>query len=104
MFTELKNLDSIVKMVGDKMQERYPGCSSTITVLLWDDSDYLVSCKSMADDGITLRYYEYIKDELCYGEYPLRFKGPMLIDARGNEYYLRDEMKWEIEPIITNNL
>ena len=60
------NLDDKVELVKNDILDRFPGCSYTITILLWDDETDLVECRY--GDGNTIHRSIYYDNQLSFEE------------------------------------
>jgi hypothetical protein len=86
-FNRVKELTAIVV---DDMQKRFPNCSHTVRILLWDDATCLVECRHArkVGDNITICNSTFYDGELKYEEYPMDFDF-IKIDEKGNEYQIK---------------
>ena len=78
-----------ISLVKYEMLRRFPNCSHTINILLWDDDTFSVECRHGDDKKIYLcRYYD---NKLTYEEIDVDGK-VMVKDKYGKEHlkYLSD--------------
>lgn len=61
-------MEEEIKMVKDDILRRFPNCSYTITVLLWDDETRSVECRHGNDEGDKIYISTYYDNELTYKE------------------------------------
>ena len=85
---KLLNLQERISEVTNDILARFPNCSYTIRILLWDDDTELVECRHGNMDRVCIS--SYYDGKLVYEEIPLnRQNVGMLIDEYGNEYHMR---------------
>lgn len=84
---DITKLDDIISLVKDDMIERFPDCSYTIRILLWNDDTSLVECRH--GDGKKLHISRYYQDKLVYEEIDISFTGNMMVGEDGREYFPR---------------
>lgn len=83
-------LDEKIALVKNDILTRFPGCSHTVCINLWDDGTDSVECRHGKEETIYIsRYYN---NELIFEE--VESDGQvMIIDKEGNDklYYLTDK-------------
>ena len=81
-----------IELVKNDILQRFPNCSHTIEILLWDDGTNRVECRHGNDEGTKIYTSSYYNNELTYNEIDIDGK-VMVKDKFGNEkfYYLTDE-------------
>jgi hypothetical protein len=81
-----------IELVKNDILQRFPKCSYTIRILLWDDGTSSVECRHGNNEGTKVYTSTYYKDELTFEEIDIDGR-VMIIDEFGNEQfkYLTDE-------------
>lgn len=81
----MKEIQKYIKLVKNDIQKRFPGCSYTINILLWDDNTSLVECRYGTIDKVHISKFH--NNTLTYEELDLTVFGNMVIDGYGKEYF-----------------
>jgi len=77
-----------IQLVIDDIRSKFPKCSYTIRILLWDDGTDLVECRHGTKDILYIS--SYYDNKLSFEEIPLdKFHHGMLVDENGTEYFKR---------------
>jgi len=81
-----------IELVKNDIIQRFPNCSYTITILLWDDGTSRVECRHGNNEGTKVYTSTYYKNELIFEETDIDGR-VMIIDEFGNSRfkYLIDE-------------
>jgi len=99
----MKTLEEKITLVKNDMLSRFPNCSHTILIRLWNDGTDSVECRH-GDDSVAKIYTStYYNDELIYEELYVDGKA-MIIDKFGNEQfmYLTDKIQNQDNADIIN--
>lgn len=82
---DLNDLKQQISIVKRDIRKRFPKCSYTIKILLWDDNTSDVECRH----GTRNRLYisRYRNGELTREAFKIRRGKNMMIDQYGNEYH-----------------
>ena len=63
-------IDSVIQkeidLVTNDILSRFPNCSYTIDVILWDDNTHKVECRHGSDDGNKLYISTYVDGKLNF--------------------------------------
>lgn len=88
----MKKLQEKIELVKNDILSRFPNCSYTITILLWDDGTDRVECRHGNDEGTKIYSSIYYNNNLIYEENDIDGKY-MIMDEFGSEklMYLTDE-------------
>lgn len=88
----MKKIQRQIELVKTDILQRFPNCSYTIGILLWDDGTSLVECRHGNDEGTKIYKSTYYNNELIFDEIDIEGK-VMIKDMFGNEkfQYLTDE-------------
>lgn len=79
-------LQEKVDLVKNDILTRFPGCSYTVNILLWDDGTDSVQCRH-GDNNDNIHYSQYYKNELTFNS--IKQDGRVLIiDEMGIEQYM----------------
>lgn len=86
----MEKMQEKIDLVKNDILHRFPNCSYTIGILLWDDGTSRVECRH--GDGEKIYTSVYYNDELTFNEIDLDGR-VMIIDEFGNSKfkYLTDE-------------
>ena len=69
MTIEFKEVQKQIELVKEDIQRRFPGCSYTVGIILWDDSTFQVDCRYGTDDMIYRT--TWYADKTTFDEIPL---------------------------------
>jgi hypothetical protein len=83
---DFNDIQSKIDIVREDMLKRFPGCSYTIVVTMWDDETFKVCCRHGNHDINKLCLSTYYDGKLTYEEDNLPI-GWMYMDSEGNEYF-----------------
>ena len=88
----MKEIERQIEIVKNDILQRFPNCSYTVGILLWDDGTSRVECRYGNDDGTKIYISVYYNNELTFGEIDIVGK-VMIKDKFGNDQfkYLTDE-------------
>ena len=75
-----------IDLVKADLLSRFPGCSYTVKILLWDDGTDSVQCRHGDDDDI-IYYSQYYNNELTFNSFKKEGRY-MVIDKNGVEDYV----------------
>ena len=64
----MENLQERIEMVKSDILNRFPNCSYTVGVLLWDDNTSRVECRHGNDEGTKIYTSTYYNSELTFNE------------------------------------
>jgi hypothetical protein len=86
----MKEIERQIDLVKKDILQRFPNCSYTVRILLWDDNTTYVECRH--GDGNKLYKSSYYNNELTFTETDIAGT-VMIIDKFGKEHlkYLSDE-------------
>jgi hypothetical protein len=82
----MKEIERQIEIVKNDILQRFPNCSYTVRVLLWNDGTSSVECRHGNDEGTKIYTSTYYNDELIFDEINVDGK-VMIIDKFGNEQY-----------------
>lgn len=82
----MNKIEEVIEEVKRRMLEKFPDCSHTITVTMWDDDTFRVDCRHGSDKN-TLHVIEYYKEEYSYKEIDLTNVNSAMIGYKGETYY-----------------
>lgn len=79
-----------IQLVKEEMFKRFPKCSHTVTILLWDDGDFHVECRHGNDECSMIYHskYHYFTDKLSFEEEILKGEY-MIVDKEGKETLMK---------------
>ena len=84
----LKEIEKQISLVKEDMLKRFPECSHTIRILLWNDNTSLVECRYGTVEKLHIsKYYNGI---LEYEEIDIKFINNIFISETGLEYFPRN--------------
>ena len=88
----MKKIQKQIELVKNDILQRFPNCSYSIGILLWDDGTSSVECRHGNDEGTKIYTSTYYNNELTFDEIDVDGK-VMIKDRFGNEkfQYLTDE-------------
>ena len=88
----MKKIQEQIEIVKSDILNRFPNCSYTVRILLWDDGSSLVECRHGTNEGTKMYNSIYYNNELTFNEIDKNGM-VMIIDEFGNEkfMYLTDE-------------
>jgi hypothetical protein len=88
----MRKIQKQIELVKNDILQRFPNCSYTIGILLWDDGTSRVECRHGNDEGTKIYTSVYYNNELSFDEIDIAGK-VMIKDRFGNEkfQYLTDE-------------
>jgi hypothetical protein len=78
-------LQEKIDLVKTDILTRFPGCSHTVTIRLWDDGTDSVECRHGDDDDF-IHYSLYYDNELTFTSFKLDGR-VMIVDEEGGEHY-----------------
>ena len=92
MTVQMKKIQKQIDLVKNDILQRFPNCSYTIGILLWDDGTSRVECRHGNDEDKKIYTSTYYNNKLTFGEIDVDGK-VMIKDRFGNEkfQYLTDE-------------
>lgn len=80
------DLQDKIKLVKEDILNRFPNCSYTISILIWDDGTDMVECRHGSLDGKKIFKSIFYCDNLSFEEIDVDNK-VMIKDEFGNEYF-----------------
>ena len=84
----MKEIEKQILLVKNDIRNRFPECSYTIRILLWDDETTLVECRYGTAEKLHIsRYYNGV---LEYEEVDVKFVDNMMVSETGREYLPRN--------------
>ena len=82
----VKELQERIDLVKNDILHRFPNCSYTINILLWDDGTSRVDCRHGNADGTKIHITSVYNNEVSYNEIDIDGR-VMIKDEFGNEHY-----------------
>ena len=84
----MKEIEKQILIVKEDLLKRFPNCSHTIIIHLWDDNTSSVECRY----GTTKKLHisKYYNSELTYEEVDIKFIHGVIIGEDGITYYPRN--------------
>jgi hypothetical protein len=84
----MEEIKKQILLVKDDMCKRFPKCSYTIRILLWDDNTSLVECRY--GTGKKLHISKRSEERRVYEEVDIKFVNNIIIGEDGREYFPRN--------------
>lgn len=92
------NLNEKINLVKKDIENRFPGKSNTVRILLWDDGTDLVECRYGSNS--TLHISKYYNNLLSYEEINIeKLRNGMVVDEFGKEYFPRESFNNDLTEI-----
>ena len=82
----VKNLQKQINLVKNDILSRFPNCSYTILILLWDDGTTSIECRHGNNEGTKIYTSTYYNNELIFNETDINGK-VMIKDKFGNDKF-----------------
>jgi len=82
----MEKIQEEIELVKSDILTRFPNCSYTITILLWDDGTRKVECRHGNDEATKIYTSSYYNNELIFDEIDIDGK-VMVKDEFGNGSY-----------------
>ena len=83
---ELKEVLEGIELVKNDILTRFPNCSYTVVIRLWDDGTNSIECRHGSSDGKMIYTSTFYKNELIFDEEEIDGR-VMIEDKEGNFVY-----------------
>lgn len=78
-------MEKEITLVKNEIQKRFPGCKSTVLILMWDDNTTSIECRHGTNKKLYIS--KYYNNELTYEEIDIKFVNSCMYGEDGTIYY-----------------